>query len=263
MPYVDNKGVHVYYEIHGSGTAIVFLHPFSTNGYIWYFQTFTFAPRHRCVVIDGRGHGRSDKPRAGYAIEEMALDLTLALDASGVDRAILVGNSIGGMIALQFNLDHPNRVLGNVIISSVTAFGATMAPEGLAPYQDNLEENFLRTLENSVSKRTKRERPEILELLKAQATTDSNFPGYVRQAAFQDAKGLFNWDIRQRLQEIRVPTVVFAGAEDDARVVRMNEALAENIPRAQFHVVQDVGHYYELEAPAAFNRQLTQFVRGL
>ena len=80
MPHIQRNGVNVYYESHGQGTPIVFLHPFSTNGNIWYFQTYTFAQEYQCVTIDHRGHGRSDKPEQGYAMGEMAADVAAVLD---------------------------------------------------------------------------------------------------------------------------------------------------------------------------------------
>ena len=90
---------------------IVFLHPWTTNGNIWYYQVFPFALTNQVIVVDHRGHGRSDKPKSGYSIQEHARDVAAVLDAAKIDRAVLVGNSIGGMIAMQFTLDHPERVL--------------------------------------------------------------------------------------------------------------------------------------------------------
>ena len=120
MPYVNRNGVNIYYETYGQGFPIVFLHPFSTNGSIWTFQTYSFARTNQCVVIDERGHGRSDKPQQGYAIKEMAADVITVLDALKIAKAVFVGNSIGGMITMQLNLDAPDRVAGNVIVSSGT-----------------------------------------------------------------------------------------------------------------------------------------------
>ena len=62
MPYADNGGVKIFFDTYGQGTPIVFLHPWTTNGYIWYFQIFPFARTNQVIAIDHRGHGRSDKP---------------------------------------------------------------------------------------------------------------------------------------------------------------------------------------------------------
>ena len=130
MPNINREGVNLFYESFGQDSpALVFLHPLSTNHYIWAFQVNAFARDHRCIVMDQRGHGQSDKPEIGYAIGEMAADVVAVLDDAGIDRAILVGNSIGGMVAMQTSLDSPNRVIGNLILSSGTNLGADVPPE--------------------------------------------------------------------------------------------------------------------------------------
>ncbi len=80
MPHIQREGVKVYYESFGSGTPIVFLHPWSTNRYIWANQLTAFARNHQCIVMDHRGHGMSDKPATGYAMSEMAVDVIAVLD---------------------------------------------------------------------------------------------------------------------------------------------------------------------------------------
>ena len=124
MPHINRDGVKVYYESFGQGLPIVFLHPWSTNRYIWTNQLLEFARNHQCIVVDHRGHGLSDKPAEGYGIGEMAADVVAILDDAGIDRAVLVGNSIGGMVAMQTSLDAPERVIGNLILSSGTNLGA-------------------------------------------------------------------------------------------------------------------------------------------
>ncbi|MGE0823200.1 MAG: alpha/beta fold hydrolase [Candidatus Binatia bacterium] len=261
MPYVKQNGVNIYYESYGKGFPIIFLHPFSTNGYIWYFQTFVFARTNQCIIIDERGHGRSDKPQQGYAIKEMAADVRAILDELKVSKAIFVGNSIGGMITMQCNLDYPDRVAGNVIVSSGTNLAAGMPPEAAAAFQKDFAGAFSGLLEGAISAKTKRERPEILELMKANFLVEDNFPHHVFFAAASDPHGVFNWNITDRLKDIRKPTLVLAGEEDQATPVAANKLLADNIPDAELRVLKDIGHFYELESPDMFNRELAQFVK--
>ena len=89
---------------------------------------------------------------------------------------------------------------------------------------------------------------------------EENFPRCVFTAAGADPGGVFNWDITARLKEIRQPTIVFAGEEDQGNPVAMNKLLADNIPGAQLRVVKEVGHFYQLERPAEFNQELRQFL---
>jgi pimeloyl-ACP methyl ester carboxylesterase len=264
MPYADSShGVKVFYDTYGQGVPVVFLHPWTTNGYIWYFQVFSFAQTRQVVVVDHRGHGRSDKPKDGYAIQEHARDVAAVLDALKIQKAVLVGNSIGGMIAMQFNLDYPDRVIGNVIVSSGTALGENMPKEVAQEFKNNYEGTFSALLDGAVSAKTKRERPEILETMKAHFRVPSNFPKYVFDSAMADPNGVFNWNIKDRLSTIRKPTLVLAGEEDQATPVAANKFLADNIPGAKLSIIKDVGHLYQLEKPAEFNEVLKGFIASV
>lgn len=261
MPYVNRNGVNIYYETYGKGFPIVFLHPFTTNGSIWTFQTYSFARANQCVVIDERGHGRSDKPQQGYAIKEMAADVVAVLNALQIAKAVFVGNSIGGMITMQLNLDAPDRVVGNVIVSSGTNVGAGMPPEAAQAFQNDLIGAFSGLIENALSAKSKREKPELADMLKGQFIVDDNFPKHVFHAAAGDPNGVFNWNIADRLQDIKKPTLVLAGEEDQATPVAANKFLADNIPSAQLKLLKDVGHFYEVERPNDFNSDLQQFLK--
>jgi pimeloyl-ACP methyl ester carboxylesterase len=263
MAYAQNGAVKVFYDTYGQGTPIVFLHPWSTNGYIWYYQIFPFARTNQVVVIDHRGHGRSDKPAGGYSLQEHASDVRAVLDAEGIRKAILVGNSIGGMIAMQFTLDNPDRVTGLFILSSGTALGENMPKEAAAAFQSDYEGTFGALMEGAVSAKSKRERPEILEVMKAHFGVQSNFPKHVFDSALADPNGVFAWNIKSRLSSIKVPTLVVAGEEDQATPVAANKFLADNIPGAKLVTVKDVGHFHQLEKPLEFNATLQEFVNRL
>jgi pimeloyl-ACP methyl ester carboxylesterase len=165
MPHVERNGVQVYYESFGRGAALVLLHPASTNRYFWAHQIFAFARSHRVLAVDHRGHGLSDRPPRGYAITEMAADLVAVLDDAGVDRAVLVGDSMGGMVAVQTALDAPDRVEGLVIVSSATNLAPRVPPAVLAAYVERFEATFAFMLQGATSARTKRERPEVCAFL--------------------------------------------------------------------------------------------------
>jgi pimeloyl-ACP methyl ester carboxylesterase len=263
MAYAQNGAVKVYYDTYGQGTPIVFLHPWSTSGYIWYYQIFPFARTNQVVVIDHRGHGRSDKPASGYSIQEHATDVRAVLDAEGIRKAILVGNSIGGMIAMQFTLDNPDRVTGLFILSSGTGLGENMPKEAAAAFQSNYEGTFGALMEGAVAAKSKRERPEILEVMKAHFGVPSNFPKHVFDSALADPNGVFGWNIKNRLSSIKAPTLVVAGEEDQATPVAANKFLADNIPGAKLITVKDVAHFHQLEKPLEFNATLQEFVNQL
>jgi 3-oxoadipate enol-lactonase len=260
MPYINRDGVKVYYESFGQGLPIVFLHPWSTNRYIWTYQFLEFARSHQCVVVDHRGHGLSDKPAEGYAIGEMAADVVAILDDTGIERAVLVGNSIGGMVAMQTSLDAPNRVIGNLILSSATNFGADTPPEMAEAMQKDWRAVFSGLLEAAVSAKSKVERPEILAYMQGCFRVDDNFTEAVFWASAADPNGVFNWNISDRLRDITAPTLIIAGEEDGATTVAQNQFLADNIPKAEIKVYKDVAHFCQLEQPMVFNADLRNFI---
>ncbi|HLW69463.1 MAG TPA: alpha/beta fold hydrolase [Candidatus Binataceae bacterium] len=263
MPIAQNGAVKVFYDTYGQGTPIVFLHPWSTNGYIWYYQVFSFARTNQVIVIDHRGHGRSDKPAGGYSIQEHASDVRAVMDAAGAQKAIIVGNSIGGMMAMQFALSYPDRVKGLLILSSGTALGENMPKETAAAFQSDYLGTFGALMEGAVSAKSKRERPEILDVMRAHFAVQSNFPKHVFDSSLADPNGVFNWNIKSRLASIKAPTLVVAGEEDQATPVEANKYLADNIPGAKLLTVKDVGHFHQLEKPLEFNATLKEFVTGL
>ncbi len=260
MPTIHRKGVNVYYESFGQGLPIVFLHPWTTNRYIWSNQLFEFSQTHRCLVVDHRGHGLSDKPASGYAISENAADVAAILDDAGIERAVLVGNSIGGMIAMQTSLDYPQRVLGNLILSSATNMAATMDPAAAEAMQKDWRAVFGGLLNASVAAKTKAERPEVLAFLEGCFRTPTNFSEQVFFASATDPQGPFNWNITDRLKDIQQPTLIIAGTEDGATTVALNQILADHIPNAKIKIYADVGHFCQLEKPSDFNRDLRGFL---
>lgn len=260
MPHVNRNGVNVYYESFGQGLPVVFLHPWTTNRYIWANQLFEFARNHRCVVVDHRGHGLSDKPASGYAIQEMAADVNAILDHAGIDRAVLVGNSIGGMCAMQVSLDFPQRVLGNLILSSATNMAASMDPAAAEAMQKDWRAVFSGLLQVTVSAKTKAERPEILAFMEGCFRNPDNFTEQTFWASVADPNGVFNWNISDRLKAITQPTRILAGNEDFATTVAHNQFLADGIPGATIRFFDDVGHFLQLEKPPVFNDELRTFL---
>jgi 3-oxoadipate enol-lactonase len=261
MPYVERNGVKVYYESFGQGAPLVFLHPITTNRYIWANQLFAFGIDHRVILIDHRGHGISDKPAHGYAISEMAADVVAILDDAGVDKAVLVGNSLGGMIAIQTNLDAPDRIIANLILSSGTNLAAGVPPGAGQAFVDNFEATLDAMFEGATSARTKRERAEVCDFVAGAYRVQDNFTRAVLLASARDPNGVFNWNITDRLKDIRRPTLVIAGEEDQTMPAAVTRRLADNIPGARFKIVPEVGHFYQVERPADFNNDLRDFLK--
>lgn len=98
MPFADNHGVKIHYEVRGSGPAIVFYHGFGSDLSSWSAYADRLESDYRCVLLDARASGRSDKPRevAAYAVERKAADALVVMDALGIEKAVFWGYSMGG-----------------------------------------------------------------------------------------------------------------------------------------------------------------------
>jgi 3-oxoadipate enol-lactonase len=263
MPTVRHRDVAIHYECYGEGPPLVFLHPLSLNRYHWTHQIFAFARRHRVVVVDLRGHGLSSRPDDGYAIDRMTADLEAVMDDAAIDRAVLVGNSAGAMIAVQAALDLPARVRAAMLVSVGTNLGAIVPPAVLLAYEQRFEAAFDFMIGGALAIKTKRERPWVEAFLRDVYRARGNFDREVFLGCVRDPNGVFGWDVSGRLGEIRLPVHVVAGAEDQAVPLDAVRRLAAAIPSAKLQVVDDVGHFYPLEHPLSFNEELAAFLRSV
>jgi pimeloyl-ACP methyl ester carboxylesterase len=117
MPRVPGDGVSLaVHEWPGTGPAIVCIHGLTANHVCWRSAADILAPRHRLIAYDLRGRGDSDKPPAGYSLDQHGLDLGALLDHFGLRKAVLMGHSLGAHIALKFAVAHPERVSKLVLV---------------------------------------------------------------------------------------------------------------------------------------------------
>src|SRR5258707_1069095 len=104
------NGIEIYYEVHGSGEPLLLIIGLGTNATGWYLQIPGFSKEYRVIAFDNRGAGRSENPNEPYTMPQMAEDAIGVLDTLGVDAAHVFGMSLGGMIAQELALRHPERV---------------------------------------------------------------------------------------------------------------------------------------------------------
>ena len=134
MPWaMSDDSQHIFYAVQGEGPTLVFVPGYMGISEIWAEQVERLSGEFRCVVLDTRGYGRSDKPLdlSLYSVEQSAKDVAAVLDAAGIDEpVILVGHSMGGNIISSFYLQHPERVAGLVFISTHLS-GAQLVSLGL------------------------------------------------------------------------------------------------------------------------------------
>ena len=257
----------LHYEEAGSGTPILFVHEFAGDWRAWEPQMRHFARRHRCITYSARGYPPSDIPQdvSAYSQATAVQDALAVLDAAGVDRAHIVGLSMGGFATIHFGLTAPERAL------SLTVAGAGYATE-------KSTQEFYRALS--------RETAQKFDTIGAKALAETYALGATRvQLQNKDPRGwaeflqymsehsalgsaltLKNYqalrpslyDYAGRLRDIDVPVLLAVGDEDDP-VIEANIYLKRTMPRAGLWIHPATGHGLNIEEPDEFNRRLAEF----
>lgn len=247
--------------LRGAGHAVVFLHGMGCDGSDWRPQFDRFAGEFRCIAPDHRGHGRSThEVGAGLSLVGFAGDTVALLDELGVDRAHVVGLSMGGMVAQQLVLDHPDRVCTLSLLDTFSDPGPL--GDGLAAMADGVEAGGIDALAGAFeqlvfSAATRAERPALIERFNRQFRANDPL------ALAWDLRAIAEIDTHARLGSVGVPTLVVVGAEDQLTPPDRAQLLAEAIPGARLEVVPGAGHFSNLESPDAVNALLAQqFAHG-
>ena len=270
MAYVRTRLGRLFVEERGQSRkngdpTIVLLHGLLFDGGMWREQIEPLSALGRVVVFDGPGAGKSEPPPR-FMLEEHADALFDAWAELGIDKAIVVGLSWGGMVAMRFALQHPNRVSGLALLDTNAEveplkkrirYRALLALFKRAGFPYSLFEKEVAPL--MFGPRTLRTRPELLESV-YRVTMGFNREG-VSKAGL--AVMIHRKSILEKISAIRVPTMVMVGRDDSATPLEKSENIARSIPGAELVVIDDVGHMSALEDPEAVNAKLVPFVKRL
>lgn len=254
------RAVRLRHRVDGppGGPALVLGPSLGTALEMWNPQVPGLSDRWRVVRFDLRGHGRSPAPPGPYTVDALALDVVALLDELGLDRVAYCGLSIGGAIGQWLAVHRPDRLDSLVLCCTAARFGAAedwweraarvrvQGTEWLQPAAT--ERWFTAGFPASAP-------AQVQPLLRMLRTTSAE--GY---AACCDA--LADFDLRDRLGEIRVPTRVIAGADDPATPVSLGAELAEGIPGADLVVVPDAAHLANVEQPSAVTAAIREHLEG-
>ncbi len=255
MAHIDRDGVKLYYEVHGSGPALLLTHGYSSTARMWAGQIDVLAKDFQLILWDMRGHGRSDYPAApeAYSEEATVADMAALLDVVQAPNAVIGGLSLGGYMSLAFHRVHPGRTRALLIIDTGPGY---RSDDSRAAWNQ------------TAIKTATRFETEGLEALRPHAS-ESRGAGSP-QGGHRDARGLAlaaRGLLRQRdakvidsLAQIAVPTLIVVGADDKPFLAPSNY-MAAKIPGAKMAVIPNAGHVANLDNPAAFNAALSSFLR--
>jgi pimeloyl-ACP methyl ester carboxylesterase len=218
----------------------------------------------RLLLVDNRGSGHSDRPGGRFGVADMAGDVVAVLDAAGVRRAHVLGASLGGMVAQELAISHPERIDGLVLACTTPGwpFAYPMPAASVrliaATSRMTAEAARRRHTENALSARALRERPELVgRLLELQASRPMGRDTRSAQAA---AGARFAGRLRQA--RIRARTLVLHGGADSVVDPRNGRLLADRIPGARLIVFPGLGHLLFWEDPDGFAAAASSFLLG-
>lgn len=269
MPYATARdGVKLYYEEVGSGTSVLFAHEFAADYKSWEPQMRFFARSHRCITYSARGYLPSDVPQdaAAYTHEHFRDDVVAMLDHLGIEKAHIVGLSMGGYSALQVGIAYPGRVLSLTLAGtgSGSARGATedfrrsaaalakqLETEGAAAAARDYGAGPTRIPFLVKDPRGYREFQEALAAhdAKGSANTMRKFQG--------ERPPLHTFDAE--IRKLTVPVLIMVGDEDDP-CLEPSLYLKQAIPTSGLAVFPKSGHTLNLEEPALFNATVADFI---
>ncbi len=257
MPTIQVNDIELYYEIHGAGEPLLLLHGLGSSSQDWEMQIGFFAQNYQVIAIDERGHGKSDKPPGPYSIPLFAEDTAKLLQALRISSAHILGISLGGMIALQLGVSHPEVVKSLIIVNSTPELIARTLKDWLVIWQRLLIVRLmgLRKMGEVLGKRffPLPEQDELREIF-IERWAENDKPAYL-----EAMKAVIGWSVVDRLEEIRCPTYVI-GADGDYFPTEEKEIYVKRIPGAELRVIEDSRHALPAEKPAEFNAVAQAFL---
>jgi pimeloyl-ACP methyl ester carboxylesterase len=259
--YLDVADGELFYETCGNGDeTIVLIHDGLVHGEVWDGQFSIFAEKYRVIRYDRRGYGRSPMPQKKYSNIE---DLYQVFTFLKIDKAILIGMSSGGGLAIDFTLEHPDKVKSLIVVGAVvggfsysdhfqTRGGRLTAADYANP--EKLLKYFVKEDPYEIAPQNKEVKEKLWKLMQSYPQNIDFAKG--RLAEIPERKAI---DI---LNEIRVPTLIIVGEFDIPDVFVHAGAIESGIAFAQKEIIQNAGHLVPLEQPKLFNSRVLNFLNG-
>jgi pimeloyl-ACP methyl ester carboxylesterase len=272
MPYVPaSDGCRLYFEEHGAGEPLLFIHEFAGDHRSWEPQVRHFSSRYRCVVYAARGYPPSDVPEEIEAYSQArAVDDALAvLDALGIEQANVLGLSMGGFCALHLGLRAPARTRSLVVAGC--GYGA--APDAQESFQREcaaIAAAFREEGAAAVARRyavgparvqLQNRNPDAWHQFAQQLAEHSSDGAALTMLGVQSRRPSL-YELHDELSALRVPLLLVAGDEDDA-CLEATLMLKRTVPSAGLTVLPRTGHTTNLEDPEIFNRTVDEFLQAV
>src|SRR5438477_12580743 len=268
MPHLTtDDNVRLYYEEPGSGTPVVFVHEFADDYRGYEGQMRYFGRRYRCIAYNARGYPPSDVPDDPdrYSQDRARDDIRAVLDALAIDKAHIVGISMGGFATLHFGLQYPQRATSLVVAGC--GYGA--APDKRQLFQEETARTAQLIADKGMAEvaKTYGAGPTRVQY---QNKDPRGYAEFMQQLSEHSTVGAANtmrgvqarrpslWELVERMKKLEVPTLVATGDEDEP-CLEPGLLMKRAIPAAALIVFPNTGHALNIEEPDLFNRTLADF----
>jgi pimeloyl-ACP methyl ester carboxylesterase len=254
-------GRTINYAVSGDGPPLLLIRGLGGQGVDWGTTAERLASRFRVITFDNRDAGANEPETAAYSIDDMADDAAGLLRALGIDKAHVIGHSMGGFIAQHLALNHPDLIDHLILVGTSPLAGAALGQPLVPPTEeewvaDPVERTRKRAPESHAPGYFDTHADELEAMAQLAATNRMTREGYARQiAAISDTH-----NVRDRLGEIDIPTLVIHGDVDPLVGLKGGQLLAQGIPGATLKVYPGVGHHPFREAAEDFHRDVDAFL---
>lgn len=256
MPLLDRGDAAIFYEVAGSGPALIFAHGLGGNHLSWWQQVPYFSDRYTCVTFAHRGFAPSPEDAGGLGPEAFADDLAALIAHLGLDDVRLVGQSMGGWTCLAYALRHPERVRALVLACTTGTLADPALDEIFARHAGREADLFARGIHPAAGARMAAEQPAMHHLYRAIDGLSFHLDKQAVRAKL--------WALRTTpvaaVAALPVPTLCITGEEDIVIPPDAVAFLAANLPNGRLARVPEAGHSVYFERPDAFNRLVGEFL---
>ena len=261
MPFFTSQGRDIYYERHGAGPAILFLHGAGSNAATWWQQLPAFSASYTCLTMDIRCFGRSVAPVDEFSLPLFVGDAMAILDEEGIDQVTLIGQSLGGMIGFRIALMHPERVTGFVACDTSLAIDHPVLVE-------SIERRFKTVSAVSIEQRSLGDwfldAQPALAALYAQINhfnpSAHTIPAEQWRAAILALNQPQSLAPTADVEKLRCPTLFLVGADDPIVPPHVMKELSTRLPGSEVLVLEEAAHSAYFEKADEFNRQVLDFL---
>ena len=256
--YFHSDGWKLRYVDVGSGEPVILIHGLGECIESWKFQIPELSKHFRIIALDLRGFGKSEIPDSVNGIEDFARDVKNLMDHLEIERANLVGFSMGGVICLALYERYPECVNSMVLADTISHLPPTLLKKTLETRLSILKKSGMEKIAEyiaDISFHTKN--PELVEFFKEMIRSND------REYYTKVTVAFLNSDYRHVLPRVKVPTLVLVGEYDVTTPPRLTEYLVNKIPKAVLRIIDNSAHLTKMENPQEFNNYVLEFLQSL